>query len=235
VNFIIIIYRWIVGFAFFFLIATLLFFGLIFFEARELVVLVRPLCRALLRGVGVRIRITGLDNFDHQKSYIIVCNHESLLDAFICPGYIPLFFVVVEMEEHFKWPVWGWMTRRWGNIPINRDNLRAALSSLKQAQQVLVTGTSVLIFPEGGRTVTGEMGEFKKGAFHLARQNRADILPVAIRGLYRAKTRDDWRIRSANVVFNFGKPLCYQDYKNLSINQLRDLVRQIITDLKQEK
>ena len=89
-----------------------------------------------------------------------------------------------------------------------------------------------MIFPEGIRTVTGEIREFKKGAFYLAKNAKADILPVAINGLYYAKTKGDWRIRSANVTLNFGKPFLYKDFKGLSVEELRDWAKDTIESLK---
>ncbi|MBU0713521.1 1-acyl-sn-glycerol-3-phosphate acyltransferase [bacterium] len=216
------IYRWTVAVLVFSQIAALVFIGMIFYRPQQLFVLIQPLCRLLLRVISVRVKVTGLDNFDHRRPYLIICNHESLLDAFICPGYIPLFFTVLELTDHFSWPVWGKMTKKWGNIPVRKGNLKAAMESLDRARILLKNGTSILIFPEGERTISGKMNSFRKGAFHLAKSARADILPIGMKGLWQAKTKGDWRVRSANVNFNFGRPLYYNDYQHLSLDQLKD-------------
>ncbi len=229
------IYRWCVAVTVFALIAALVFLGLILYRPQQIYVLVQPLCRLLLRAISVRVKVTGLGNFDHTHPYLIICNHESLLDAFICPGYIPLFFAVLELTDHFDWPVWGRMIRKWGNIPVRKGNLRAAMSSLDRARDVLKKGTSILIFPEGERTTTGKMKPFRKGAFHLARIAQVDILPIGMHGLYRAKTKGDWHVRSANVCFNFGRPLKYGDYRHMSIDQLKDWAEHEIRRLKYER
>jgi len=229
---IIYIYRWIVAVLVFSQIAALVFIGMIFYRPQQLYVLIKPLCRLLLRVISVRVKVTGLDNFDHKRPYLIICNHESLLDAFICPGYIPLFFAVLELTDHFSWPVWGKMTRKWGNIPVQKGSLKAALESLDRAREILKSGTSILIFPEGERTVTGKMTRFRKGAFHLAKNARADILPIGMKGLWRAKTKGDWRVRSANVNLNFGRPLYYKDYRHLSVDELKDWAEEEVKRLK---
>ncbi len=226
------LFRWAIGFFYFCLIAALGFIGLFFFKPQQIIVLARPLCRTLLKSVGVRVKVTGLDLFDHKRSYTIICNHESLLDAFLCLGYIPLYFVAIELQEHFSWPVWSTLIKKWGNIPIDKENHLKAVKSLKKAEDVLKNGSSIIIFPEGMRTITGEMREFKKGAFYLAKNAKTDILPVAINGLYYAKTRGDWRVRSANVMLNFGKPFLYKDFKSLSVEELRDCVKDTIEELK---
>lgn len=224
--------RWIVGFAYFFLLAAMILIGLVFYKPKQVYVLVQPLCRLALQSIGVRIKVTGLNRFDRHRSYLILCNHESLLDAFICPAYIPMFFTTLELADHFKWPVWGWLISKWGHIPLSRGNLKASLESLGKAAQILKSGTSILIFPEGSRTTNGKMLTFKKGAFRLAHQAKADILPMAINGLWQAKTRGDWRLRSANVSLNFGRPIYYSEYKNLSADDLRDISFETIRKLK---
>jgi len=226
------IFRWIIGFSYFFVIAWYVVIGLRFFKPQQLYVLLSPICRMMLRSVGVRIRVTGRKNIDPGKSYLIVVNHESLFDPFICVGYIPMYFVVIELVEHFSWPVWGKMTTLWGNIPLDRKNFFSALKSLEKAELVLKTGTSIIVFPEGTRTTTGEMKAFKKGAFYLALKTKADILPIAINGLFKAKTRGDWHVRSANVGFNIGNPVRYDEYRDFSIDELRDWMREKIQRLK---
>ncbi|MCK9243723.1 MAG: 1-acyl-sn-glycerol-3-phosphate acyltransferase [Candidatus Marinimicrobia bacterium] len=224
--------RWIVGFVFFFLLAATIFIGLIFWKPSQVYILVQPICRIALRAIGVRIKVNGWKNFDPRRPYLIICNHESLLDAFICPAYIPMYFTTLELADHFKWPVWGWMIRRWGHIPISKGNPGASLDSLQKAAALLKSGTSILIFPEGSRTTNGKMQSFKKGAFYLADQAQADILPLAINGLWRAKTRGDWHLRSTNVSLTFGRPIPYTAYQHLSADTLRDLGFKTIQKLK---
>jgi 1-acyl-sn-glycerol-3-phosphate acyltransferase len=227
--------RWVIGFSFFFLLAALVLIGVWFVPPRQLYSLAQPLCRLALKAVGLRIKVVGRERFTpHEGPYLIIANHESLLDAFICPAYIPIFFTTVELAEHFSWPLWGAIIKRWGHIPIGRGFLQDVKKSLDQAKHRLQSGTSILIFPEGGRTITGQMQPFKKGAFYLAYEARANILPMAIHGLYYAKTRGDWRFRSANVGLIFGRPLKFSDYQNWSIEQLRDWAWKTVAELKQE-
>ena len=228
------IIRWSIALVFFMLIFCAVAIGLLFTSPQQVCVIVKPLCRAMILAIGVRVRVRGQDRFATDRPYLIICNHESLLDPFLCTGMIPLCFVGIELDEHFSWPVWGWLTRRWGNIPLNRDSHRTVRTSFRVAQQRLAEGTSILIFPEGERTVTGDLLPFKKGAFHLARQARADILPVAIRGLHLAKTRGDWRVRAVNVSVAFGAPLAYREYRDWTVEELRDWGQRTIASLRGE-
>lgn len=223
---------WTLGLSVFSLIALLGFVGLRFFKPVHLRGLLGALSRALLASVGVRVRVKGVKNIDRRKKYLIVCNHESLLDVFICAGYIPLYFVAVELDEHFSWPIWGWLTRRWGNIPITKGNLRKAKESLAKACEEIREGKSVIIFPEGKRTLDGRLGDFKKGAFFLAKEAGVDILPVAIDGLYRVKKKGDWNVRPGTVKLNIGRPIPYEVIEKESVDGLKRLVRQEIEGLK---
>jgi len=223
---------WAIGVAVFSLIALLGFVGLRFFRPVHLRGLLGTLSRALLASIGVRVKVRGIKNIDRKKEYLIVCNHESLLDVFICAGYIPLYFVAVELDEHFSWPIWGWLTEKWGNIPITKGNLRRAKESLARACEEVRKGKSVIIFPEGERTLDGKLRDFKKGAFFLAKEAGVDILPVAISGLYKVKKKGDWNVTPGSVELNIGKPIPYDVIKKETVDGLKELVKRKIENLK---
>ncbi len=206
--------------------------GLLLFPPSKIYPLVRILARIQLRIMGVRLRISGLNNFDHQRPFLIMGNHTSMFDVFAMPAAIPMFWVGVEASYHFAMPLWGWLIKRWGNIPINRTNLTEAKASLDRARQVIRSGVSIVILPEGHRTLNGELGEFKKGPFHLAQAAQADILPFIIKGLFHYNRKGSRILRPTTVLVKFGKPLSYASFKDSSVEVLRQRVRKIILDLK---
>ncbi len=159
-------------------------------------------------------------------------NHQSLFDVFVIPCCIPEPFVGIEAAYHFNFLLWGWIITKWGNIPINRSNREKAIKSIQQAEEVLNSGLSIGILPEGHRTITGEIGTFKKGGFHLAKNTKADILPLGIsRGLYDFKNKNSWKLYPQKVIVNIGKPITYKSYKDLSVDQLKEKVKETITNL----
>ena len=182
--------------------------------------------------MGVNYTITGLDNFDHKSSFIIMGNHESLFDIFAVPAAIPMYFVAVEADYHFSMPIWGKLTKRWGNIPINRNNINEAKKSLVLAKNVVQEGTSIIIMPEGGRTITGELKKFKKGPFYLALESKADILPFAINGLYEYNNKNSWLLNPKKVTCTFGKPISYNSIKDYSVEELQIKLFKTISQLK---
>ena len=96
-------------------------------------------------------------------------------------------------------------------------------------------GTSFLISPEGTRTLTGEIGPFKKGPFHLALNTNATIVPVALKGGFRAKKKSDWRLYPGVITVVFGDPIKSIHYEKLNIEELRDLISKKIIELKKRR
>ena len=105
--------------------------------------------------------------------------------------------------ETFRYPIFGLILKKYGIIPIVRQKIRKAIASLKDAEEAIKQGTSFLISPEGTRTLNGEIGPFKKGPFHLAVNTNATIVPIALKGGFRAKRKNDWRLHPGvlTVVF----------------------------------
>ena len=128
-----------------------------------------------------RIRYSGKENVDKNKSYIIVCNHQSYLD--ICAMYkLPLVFKWVSKMEATKIPFIGWLLPMHGDILIKRGEGKSSRRMLAEAAKWIKLGASISIFPEGTRSPNGEMHRFKEGAFLLAKVNKLPILPVVMDG-----------------------------------------------------
>ncbi len=191
----------------------------------------RFLMRVFVRACGGRVKVEGLERFDHGKSYIFMPNHVSFFDIPLLGGYIPNFTRGLQAAEQFRWPVFGWFISRIGNIPIERKNARASLASLKKAAQRLHSGTSIIIMPEGTRTRTGELQRFKKMPFQLVKLAEADIVPIGLSGLHRFKARNSWVVRPGEIKVKFGAPILFRDAKELSLEALRDLVRDRISGM----
>jgi len=124
------------------------------------------------------------------------------------------------------------MVNRWGCLPINRQDTSQAIRDLTRVKETIDHGTSVIILPEGHRTLTGEIDQFKKGPFHLALATEATILPFGMKGLYYFKSKNSWQLNPTSVTWVFGKPIPFSEYRNLSVEQLRDLVRETVVSLK---
>ncbi|MCK4903333.1 MAG: 1-acyl-sn-glycerol-3-phosphate acyltransferase, partial [Candidatus Marinimicrobia bacterium] len=151
--------------------------------------------------------------------------HQSLLDQFLIVSIIKEYVSAVGADYQFSWPIWGRLIKRLGAIPIVRDDLTKAIHSLTLAEDEIRKGTSFLIAPEGTRTSTGKMGEFKKGTFHLSLNTGVTIIPIGLRGAYDSKKRNDWHIYPGEIIVKFGNPVCKNYYQKMSVEELRDDIR----------
>ena len=128
------------------------------------------------------VSVRGRRHIDERQSYVIVSNHLSHYDIFVLYGWLGIDFKWIMKQELRKLPVVGIVCERLGHIYIDRSNTKAAVESINRAKKRVVNGTSVIFFPEGTRSQTGELLPFKKGAFKMARDLNLPILPVTIVG-----------------------------------------------------
>jgi 1-acyl-sn-glycerol-3-phosphate acyltransferase len=185
--------------------------------------------------MGLRLSINGREYIKKDQPYLIMGNHQSLFDVFVIPAAIPICFVGIEAAYHFSFPVWGYLIRKWGCIPIERENLTKAILSLDQARKTLAEGMSIGVLPEGHRTRTGEMGPFKKGPFYLAKEAGADILPFSIHGLFEYNPKGSFLLHPGKVTVTIGMPIPYETFKDLSVEEVRNKLFDIISGLSQKK
>ncbi|MEX1313572.1 MAG: lysophospholipid acyltransferase family protein [Desulfotignum sp.] len=193
--------------------------------------LARRLFSILIRIMGIRLKVTGTEHLDPGRTYLLMGNHESMFDLFVIPAAIPLTFTGVEAARHFRIPVWGYLIRKWGCIPIERGNPEQARKSLALAKHTLDSGLSIAILPEGHRTRTGKLGPFKKGPFHLAKAAQAPLVPFGISGLYEFQQKGGFMITPGEVNVRIGRPIPSTEYAHLSVDELRSLMFQKIQAL----
>lgn len=139
-----------------------------------------------------KVRTSGMDKIESGKPYVIITNHQSMLD--IPMMYVlPLNFKWVSKKEVLRWPIFGWVLGMHGDITIARGSSGSAKKMVEQATERLDAGTSVIIFPEGTRSRDGKIGRFKEGAFLMAKSAGVGILPVVSEGT--GSLNDGWRLR----------------------------------------
>jgi len=134
-----------------------------------------------LRSCGAKIRVTGIDNLDDDRSYVFISNHRSYLDTATLFFYAGRKMGLVAKKELLKVPVFGQGLSFVNIISIDRTNPERARQSMEKARDVMSQGNSFGVFAEGTRAMPGELLPFKKGAFHLALQTNSPIVPVAIK------------------------------------------------------
>lgn len=140
-----------------------------------------------------RFRTHGTLPPDPRRPYVVVSNHDSFVDILLI-SHLPWEMKWLAKESFFRFPAVGWLMRMAGDIPVERGNAKSAVRALQQCADRLDKRVSVMIFPEGTRSDSGELGEFKDGAFRLAVDKQVPIVPLAVRGTRTALRPKDWRI-----------------------------------------
>ncbi len=189
----------------------------------------KGLCRSLVRICGVHVAVSGRENFQADHQYLLMMNHVNILDAFVFYGSFPGKARGIEEESHFSWPVYGWVIRRMGQIPVNRRSGVRAMESLRRAADLIreKKDFSFMVLPEGTRTRDGKLGPFKKGGFLLAMETGLDILPLVQRGAYAINRRGSLFLRPGRVEFVIEKPIVTVGYSRENIAELMDKVRKV--------
>ena len=134
-----------------------------------------------LKACGARVKVTGLENLDPARTYVFASNHRSYLDTATLFFYAGKKMGLVAKKELLKVPVLGQGLNFVHIIAIDRSNPERAMRSMEKARAVMADGFSFGLFVEGTRGMPGELLPFKKGAFHLAIQMQAPVVPVAIK------------------------------------------------------
>lgn len=187
---------------------------------------------------GVKVRVYGKKRMDAKTSYIIMSNHTSHFDIPVLLGKLDMQFRWVAKKELFAIPVFGPAMEKVGYIKIDRSNRSAAIKSLKRAKEMLATGFSVHIFPEGTRSPDGEMRDFKKGGFMLALETGAPILPVIITGTHGVLPKYRIGIDPKPVFVEILSPIETKDYSSRNKEELMRTVhgcmKQGIADLRRK-
>ncbi len=156
---------------------------------------------------GISIEVIGRENYSPEKNYLVISNHAGMADIPLLLGTMNLNLRFMAKEELGKIPLLGRALRQAGYVMIKRGQNRAALQSLFAATEVLKNGHSLHIFPEGTRSATGELLPFKRGAFRVAREGGAPVLPVTIIGSHLITPKKSLIINKGKIKVIIGKPI----------------------------
>lgn len=137
------------------------------------------------------IEVSGLENIDHNRTYVVVANHQSMADIVIL-YQAKMQYKWVAKESLFGVPFVGWSLSLCKHIRIARGQLASIKHVYRDAATWLRSGMSVLFFPEGTRSETDQMKEFQNGAFKLAIKEKVPILPIRIEGTGGALPKGSW-------------------------------------------
>jgi 1-acyl-sn-glycerol-3-phosphate acyltransferase len=176
-------------------------------SGRKQIVVARAWARCLLRVSGVKVKVEGLEKIAPDGSYVFVSNHLSYMDTPVVLANIPEFRFLAK-SGLFKIPLLGTHLTTAGHIPVPRGDARAAVKTMTSAAQIIrERGISVLIFPEGGRSQTGELASFQEGAAYIAIRAGVPLVPIALQGTREVLPFGSGQVRSGSVRMRIGDPI----------------------------
>ncbi|MBI5368924.1 MAG: 1-acyl-sn-glycerol-3-phosphate acyltransferase [Planctomycetes bacterium] len=153
-----------------------------------------------LRIFGVRLELVGGERLAERAPRVLVFNHTSMLDLFICTSMMPPGATALVKKEFGSIPVLSLLWRLLGVVFVDRSHPDRAIESLRAAaERIRRERISVFVAPEGTRSPTGELLPFKKGAFHLALDLAAPIVPLVFHGAARLQAKGELAIRPGVV------------------------------------
>ncbi|MGE4169974.1 MAG: lysophospholipid acyltransferase family protein [Candidatus Margulisiibacteriota bacterium] len=165
--------------------------------------------KMMLRFSGLRYSLKGLEHIPKEAPFILVCNHQSLLDIAVLMVGLPIRFFFFAKQELRKVPLLGANMAHEGHFFVDRSNPHKASEQLAAVKAALVGGGVVLVFPEGTRSFTEELGEFKRGAFVLAAQTGLPVIPIYLNGTNRVLRKKSLVIHRGSVSVSIGEPIPY--------------------------
>jgi len=172
---------------------------------------------------------TGPFVHDPRRPYVAVSNHESYADIFLI-SHLPWEMKWMSKETLFKIPCMGWMMRMAGDIRIVRGERSSAIQALAAARDRISKRVSVMIFPEGTRSRGNGLLPFKDGAFRVAIETGAPILPLVVAGTRRAMAKGSFRFQRAHARVKVLDPIETKGLTLDDVGALRDKVRALIED-----
>ena len=222
-------FHWLLSAAYFFPMCGFVLVLGIFIDPRKNDWPQRMLCRVTMKLAGAKLVVRRAPGFDPTRTCFLLINHVNLFDPFVLYATIPQFFRGLEFESHFRIPVYGWMMKRFGNVPVPDNNRPSDLKRMwRLTRAALDSGVSLAVFPEGQRTLDGRLGPFKDGVFRMAMKFGTPIVPVSMVGAFGFNKKTGWLLRPGTITVYLHDVIETKDLRKEDFSALRDRVRTII-------
>ena len=220
---------WTVTLIHFFLAAPVLVFLAIFLDPKKHDWLQRAFCRRIVFFAGAKVRAVRAPDFDPRRTLFFMVNHVNLFDPFFLYCVIPQYVRGWELESHFKIPAYGWLMKRFGNVPVPDVRRPSDLKRMwRMTQDAIDSGTSLIIFPEAMRTRDGHLNPFQDGGFRVAQQLGIPIVPVSLVGSFQHHRTGHWMLWPQTVTVVIHETIETKGMTKEDVPALRDRVRALV-------
>ena len=160
------------------------------------------------------VSFDGTEHIQPGQSYVFVANHQSMFDVWLVYGWLPVIFKWLMKAELRKVPFVGTGCKAAGHIFVDRRNAKAAMESLQEGERQLVNGVCTVIFPEGTRSLNGEVGRFKRGAFQIAMDLGLPVIPLSLDGCFEVLPKGKPFLNRHPVHMHIGEAIDLKQFKD---------------------
>lgn len=182
--------------------------------------------RSLVNLAGTKINVIGEENIPKNEAVVFVSNHQGNFDIPILLGYLNKHKAFIAKKEITKMPIISTWMKYMNCVFMDREDIRQSLQSINQGIEYIKEGYSMVIFPEGTRSIDGQLGEFKPGSLRLASKSGAPIVPITIKGSNKIMGKNSFIIKPADVDVIISAPIYPTSVKDT--NKLTEIIRDII-------
>jgi 1-acyl-sn-glycerol-3-phosphate acyltransferase len=186
----------------------------------------RTWARWILATSGVRVRITGLDQLVAGRSYVFAANHQSIYDIPILFASVPSQLRIVSKASLGRIPFMGWHLRRAGHLLVDRRKPGADI--VQKMARLVGESSSLIVFPEGTRSVDGTVGRFKRGPFLVALDAGLPVVPVSLAGSRHVMKKGRLMVCPAEVALTIHPPVPTTGVSRAEVTAFADRIRGIV-------
>ena len=182
--------------------------------------------RLILRTTGVRVEVSGLERLDSRSSYVLAANHQSIYDIPILFASLPLQLRIVAKDSLGRVPFLGWHLQRTGHLLVDRRNPGAAI--VAKMRRLVSESHSLIVFPEGTRSVDGAVGRFKKGPFLVALDAQLPVVPVSLAGSRHVMRKGHLTVSPGTVRLMIHPPVSTTGVTRATLGTFAERVRELV-------
>jgi 1-acyl-sn-glycerol-3-phosphate acyltransferase len=175
-----------------------------------------------------RVKTAGHEKLDPRQSYIFIANHQGAFDIFLVYGFLNQNIKWIQKQSLRKIPFVGFASEKAGHVFVDSSSIGARSLTIERAKEQITEGGSMVIFPEGARTLTGKMDRFKRGAYQIAFDMQLPIVPLTINGSYDVLKRNTKDLRPGRLELVIHEPIPTHGLTEADIPGVIDHTREII-------
>ncbi len=179
--------------------------------------------------LGVKLEVSGQENVDFSQTCVYMPNHLSLVDGPMMFIVLPCFMRVIAKQEIFRVPFLGQAMRVAEFIPVDRKGREGGKKAIQRAVQLMLEkGHPFMVFPEGTRSLDGQLQRFRRGGFYLALETGAPIVPISIIGSYELMPKGAFFTRKGTIKIKIHPPVSVEGHDVSTMPYLIETVREIV-------